>query len=457
MWEEHRPEMNSAVAEWLLILLLILLNGFLAMSEIAIVAARRARLEERANGGDHKSAAALELSRSPSHFLSAVQVGITLISIAVGAVGSGRSVAALSGLLQQVGLSALLSQSVALAAILVLITFLTVVFGELVPKRLALADPERVAAAAAIPMRTLARVAKPIVSLLSASTKTVIRILGVHPSLDPPVTDEEVSILLAEGTQAGVFEEVEQDMVERVLLLDDRRVNALMTPRPEIQWLNVEDPPEVIRQQLVESSYSRFPVARASLDQLLGEVRAKDVFLALECNTPLDLSEHLREPLFVPEIMPVLKVLETLKSAGTEMALVLDEYGNLEGLITLRDILEAIVGDIPSDDEDRDAEAVLRDDGSWLVDGLLPTDELKEIIEVVDLPGEAEGLYQTVAGFMIARLGRFPSASEHFACRGWRFEVMDMDGHRVDKVLVSREPETDDRASASPSDPEIDF
>jgi len=423
-----------------LILLLILLNGFLAMSEIAIVAARRARLEERANAGDHRSAAALELSRSPSRFLSAVQVGITLVSIAVGAVGSGRSVAALSGLLQQAGLSILLSQSVALATILALITFLTVVLGELVPKRLALADPERVAAAAAIPMRTLATLAKPIVTLLSATTTAVTRLLGVHPSLDPPVTDEEISLLLAEGTQAGVFEEVEQDMVERVLLLDDRRVNALMTPRPEIQWLNVEDPPEVIRQKLVESSYSRFPVAQGSLDQLLGEVRAKDVFLALESNAPLDLTEHLREPLYVPEIMPVLKVLETLKSAGTEMALVLDEYGNLEGLITLRDILEAIVGDIPSEDEDRDVEAVLRDDGSWLVDGLLPIDELKKIIDVVDLPGEAEGLYQTVAGFMIARLGRFPSVSEHFTCRGWRFEVVDMDGHRVDKVLVSRDP-----------------
>jgi len=448
--------MSNVLAEWLLILLLIVLNGFLAMSEIAIVAARRARLEERANAGDRKSAAALELARSPSRFLSAVQVGITLISIAVGAVGSGDSVAALSGLLQRIGLGALLSQSLALALILALITFLTVVLGELVPKRLALTDPERVAAAAAIPMRTLATLAKPVVSLLTATTKAIVRLLGVYPSLDPPVTDEEISLLLAEGTQAGVFEEVEQDMVERVLLLDDRRVNALMTPRPDIDWLNVADPPEVIRQRIIDSSYSRFPVARASLDEVLGEVRAKDVFLALDCGGTLDLTAHLRQPLYVPEIMPVLKVLETLKSAGTEMALVLNEYGNVEGLITLRDILEAIVGDIPSADEGREPEATLRDDGSWLVDGLLPTDELKELIDIEDLPGEAEGLFQTVAGFMIARLGRFPSASEHFACRGWRFEVMDMDGHRVDKVLVSREPETDEPTSASPPDAEMD-
>jgi len=371
-------------------------------------------------------------------------------------VGSGDSVATLSGLLQRIGLGALLSQSLALTLILALITFLTVVLGELVPKRLALTDPERVAAAAAIPMRTLATLAKPVVSLLTATTKAIVRLLGVHPSLDPPVTDEEISLLLAEGTQAGVFEEVEQDMVERVLLLDDRRVNALMTPRPDIEWLNVDDQPEVIRQRIIESSYSRFPVARASLDEVLGEVRAKDVFLALDCDGTLDLTAHLRQPLYVPEIMPVLKVLETLKAAGTEMALVLNEYGNVEGLITLRDILEAIVGDIPSADEDREPEATLRDDGSWLVDGLLPTDELKELIDIEDLPGEAEGLFQTVAGFMIARLGRFPSASEHFACRGWRFEVMDMDGHRVDKVLVSREPETDEPTSASPPDADID-
>jgi len=448
--------MSTALGEWLLILILIVLNGFLAMSEIAIVAARKARLEERAKNGDRKSAAALDLARSPSRFLSAVQVGITLIGVALGAVGSGTTVTALSSLLQQLGLGALLSQSIALTFILVTITLLTVVLGELVPKRLALANPERVAAVTAIPMRTFAAITKPAVSLLSASTKLVVRVFGVEPSGEPPVTDEEIRILLTEGTEAGVFEEVEQNMVQRVLMLDDRRVSAAMTPRPDIAWLNTEDPPEVLQQQIMESTYSRLPVARGSLDDILGEIRARDVLVALRCGGELDLTSYLREPLYVPEIMPVLKVLESLKVAGTEMALVLNEYGSIEGLITLRDILEAIVGDIPSAEEDREPEAVLREDGSWLIDGLLPTDELKELIEVDDLPGEANGLYQTIAGFMIARLGRFPHASEHFACRGWRFEVVDMDGHRVDKVLVSRQPQPAEPEEELPDDQECE-
>ncbi len=448
--------MSTALGEWLLILFLILLNGFLAMSEIAIVAARKTRLEERARNGDDRSAAALDLARTPGRFLSAVQVGITLIGIALGAVGSGTTVAALSGLLQQLGLSALLSQSISLTVILVTIALLTVVLGELVPKRLALINPERVAAVTAVPMRTFATIAKPAVSLLSATTRLVVRLFGLEPSAGPPVTDEEVRILLAEGTEAGVFEEVEQDMVERVLLLDDRRVSAAMTPRPDIAWLNIEDPPDVLQQQIMESSYSRFPVARGSLDDVLGEIRAKDVLLALQREEEVDLTNYLHQPLYVPEIMPMLKVLEALKAAGTEMALVLNEYGSVEGLITLRDILEAIVGDIPSVDEDREPEAVLREDGSWLIDGLLPTDELKELIDVEDLPGEANGLYQTIAGFMIAQLGRFPRASDHFACRGWRFEVVDMDGHRVDKVLVSREPEDVEPEEGQPSEVEDD-
>jgi putative hemolysin len=446
--------MSTALGEWFLILILILLNGFLAMSEIAIVAARKARLEDRAKNGDRKSGVALDLARSPSRFLSAVQVGITLIGVALGAVGSGSTVVALSGLLKQLGLSALLSQSIALTFILVTITLLTVVLGELVPKRLALANPEGVAAIVAIPMRTFAAVTKPAVSLLSATTKLIVRLLGVEPSSEPPVSDEEVRIILTEGTEAGVFEEVEQDMVQRVLMLDDRRVSAAMTPRPDIAWLNVEDPPEVLQQQIMESTYSRLPVARGSLDDILGEIRARDVLIALRCGEQVDLTDHLRDPLYVPEIMPVLKVLESLKIAGTEMALVLNEYGSIEGLITLRDILEAIVGDIPSADEDREPEAVLREDGSWLIDGLLPTDELKELIDVEDLPGEANGLFQTMAGFMIARLGRFPHASDHFSCRGWRFEVVDMDGHRVDKVLVSREAEPTEVSEESLDDEE---
>jgi len=432
--------MPPLVSQILLILLLIVANGVFAMAEMAVVSARKARLQQKAHEGDARARAALVLAESPNRFLSTIQIGITLIGVLAGAYGGATVSPDLAAALRAVPLLAPYSQALALAIVVLSTTYLSLVLGELVPKRLALNDPERIAAALAGTMRTLSVAASPVVRLLSASTDLVLHVLGVVPSAEPPVTQEEIKILLAEGTEAGVFEEIEQDMVESVLLLDARRARGLMTPRPEVVWLDIEDPPEEIRRKIIESSYSHFPVCRGSLDEVLGEVEAKDLLTRCLEGKPLDLKSLLHRPLHVPEVMPSLKVLEAFKSSGTHMALVLDEYGSVQGLVTLTDILEAIVGDIPSAEDLAEPQIVQREDGSWLLDGMLGVEELKELLNITELPGEEQGLYQTVAGFVTSELGRIPGVADHFEWNRLRFEVVDMDGYRVDKVLVTPRP-----------------
>jgi putative hemolysin len=311
------------------------------------------------------------------------------------------------------------------------------IIGELVPKRLALNNPERVASAVIAPMRFLARIASPAVHLLSNSTNAVLRLFGVKPSTEQPVTEEEIKIMIEQGKQAGVFEKAEQDMVERVFHLSDRRVNTLMTRRADIIWLEVDDGLEVI-QQKIASGRSRFPVCEGSLDHVLGIIKVKDFLARSLTGQTLDLKALLRQPLYVPESMRAFKVLELFKQTRTHIALVLDEYGSIQGLITLNDILEAIVGDIPSSDMPNEPVIVKREDGSWLIDGALPVEEFKKIFQIAELPQEEMGEYQTLGGFVMMYMERIPLPTEHFEWSGLRFEVMDMDGHRVDKVLVMR-------------------
>jgi len=420
-----------------LVMLLVLINGLFSMSEFAVLAARKARLRQRADDGDRRAQKAIELAEKPSHFLSTVQVGITLVGTLASAVGGTAVADPLALALKGIPWLAPYAETVALALVVIVITYVTLVFGELVPKRVALSRPEAIARGVAGPMRALATLASPLVRLLSRSTDVVVRLSGIQPSEEPPASDEEIRQLLEEGTQAGVFEEIEQDMVERVLLLDDRRVSALMTPRPDILWLDVEDSSEEIARKLEQIPYSRFPVARGSLDDLLGEGRAKDLLAQYLSGKPLSLESALRQPLYVPETMPALKVLEAFRTSGTAMALVIDEYGSLQGLVTLTDILESIVGDLPSSDELEEPLAVQRDDGSWLVDGMLSIHAFKETLGIEVLPDEVEGLYNTVAGFVLMQLGHVPAATDHFDWQSLRFEVMDMDGPRVDKVLVT--------------------
>jgi putative hemolysin len=300
---------------------------------------------------------------------------------------------------------------------------------------LATGHPERIAAAVAGPMRLLSVVAAPVVRLLSVSTRVVLRLIGTRPSTEPTVTEEEVKAMVEEGTRVGVFEEVEHDMVKRVFRLGDRRASALMTPRTEVVWLDAADPPEEIRRKITASPHSRFPVCGETLDHVLGIVHVKDILIHGFAGKPFDIRGLLTMPLFIYEGKPGLEVLEAFKKSGTHIAIVLDEYGSVEGLLTLNDILEAIVGDMPTEAEAGDQRAVRRHDGTWLLDGTLTTGEFRDLFEPVSLP---EGRYETLAGFVITQLGRIPMVADRFDWDSFRFEVMDMDGNRIDKVLVSR-------------------
>ncbi|PIG91353.1 hemolysin family protein [Gloeocapsopsis sp. IPPAS B-1203] len=423
--------------EILIIFLLIVANGIFAMSEIAVVSSRKARLQQLANEGNAKARAALKLAESPNNFLSTVQVGITLIGVLTGAFGGATIATNLANYLQQIPGLAPYSQAIALAIVVLTITYLSLIIGELVPKRLALHSPERIAANIAMPMRTIAAMVSPAVYFLSASTDFVLRILGIGPSTEPLVTEEEIKVLIEQGTEAGTFEVAEQDMVERVFRLGDRPVSALMTPRPEIVWLDLEDSLEANRHRIIDGGHSRFPVCQGGLDNVLGIVPVSDLLARCLSNQPLDLTVSLRQPVFVPESTRGLKVLEMFKQTGTHIALVVDEYGVIQGLVTLNDILIEIVGDVPSDDNQEEPQAVQREDGSWLLDGMLSIDEFFELFAIKEIPAEHRGSYQTLGGFVITHLGRIPTASDYFEWQGMRIEVVDMDGNRVDKVLAA--------------------
>jgi putative hemolysin len=428
--------MGSIAFEIILVLLLIVANGIFAMSEMAVVSSRKIRLQQMANEGDESARTALELANNPDRLLSTVQIGITLIGILAGAFGGAAIAGKLAPVLSQISFIAPYAEAAALAVVVVVITYLSLIIGELVPKRLALGNAERIAALVARPMRFLSWLAKPFVAFLSFSTNAVFGLLRLRPSSDPPVTEEEIKVLIEQGTQAGVFEATEQDLVERVFRLGDRRVSALMTPRPDVFWLDLDSPEEEILQEMRASHYSRFPVCRESVDNIVGVVKAKD-YLSGKLNDPsVTLESFVREPLFVPETSTAFQVLELFKSKNTHLALVIDEYGSLQGVVTTNDFLEAISGEaLPASPEN--APIVRRDDGSWLVDAALPIDEFIEAFPV-KLPGDGgEGAYQTLAGFILARLGRIPSIAEVVEVSHLRIEIMDMDGRRIDKVLVT--------------------
>lgn len=422
--------------EILIILVLIIANGVFSMSEMAIVSARKVRLQQLANQGDAKAKVALKLAESPNHFLSTVQVGISLIGILTGAFGGATIASRLAIYVKRVPLLAPYSDPLSFGIVVLLITFFSLIIGELVPKRLALNNPERIASIVAIPMQALAAIASPIVYLLSASTDLILRVLGITASTEPQVTEEEIKILIEQGTEAGTFEEAEQDMVERVFRLGDRPVSYLMTPRPDIVWLDLEDSADENRQKMVDSAYSRYPVCQGGLDNVLGVIPVTDLLARSFRGEPLDLTMGLRQPVFVPESTRGLKVLELFKQTITHMALVVDEYGVIQGLVTLNDIMSEIVGDVPSTDGQDQPQAVQREDGSWLLDGMLPVEEFLELFGMEQWESEERGSYQTLGGFVITNLGRIPAAADYFEWQSMRIEVMDMDGNRVDKVLV---------------------
>ena len=424
----------SSWNEILVIAILILVNGILAMSEAALVASRKARLQNRVNEGDKASLAALKLIERPNVFLSTIQIGITLIGVLAGALGGATLAETLAVTLAKIPVVSEYSESLALGTVVVVITILSLWLGELVPKRLGLHSPEQIARVVAGPMLLISRIFSPFISLMSWATDLVIRLIGVEPSLEPPITEEELQVLIDQGTQAGVFEESEQDMVEGIFSLGDSRVYSLMTPRTELVWLDVTDSIEEIRQKIADCPYSRFPVRQDSLDTIIGIVKSRDLLVESLSGKAIDLKVLLKPAFFIPETMFASRALELFKEKNTELLLVVDEFGGLQGLLTINDILEEIVGAM----EFEEPQATLRQDGSWLLDGMLEVDEFKEIYNFTALPHEDE--YETLSGFVMTSLGRVPQTADHFEWNGYRFEVMDMDGRRVDKVLVTTLP-----------------
>lgn len=435
--------MSSVAWEILIIFLLLIANGIFAMAEIAVISARKTRLQQLAEAGSVKARAALALANEPNQFLATVQIGITLVGILAGAFGGATLAETIAAYLSWIPLLAPYAETASVVLVVLGITYFSLIIGELVPKRLALNHAEGIAIAVAGPMRALSAAAGPAVRMLSFSTEIVIRILRIKPSAEPSITPEEIKVLIEQGTESGVFEESEQDMIENVLQLDERRISAFMTPRTQIVWFDADDSADDIRHKVANCQHSRFPVIKDSLDNVLGIVRAKDLLNQSLSGQPLDLKALLQPPLFVPESMSALKVLELFKQKRTHIALIADEYGGIHGMITHNDILEDITGYVPFSSAGGPAEpqAMQREDGSWLLDGLLAINELKEIFDLERLPEEEHGHYQTVGGLVMTQIRSIPTAGQWFECGGLRFEVMDMDGRRVDKVLVTQQCE----------------
>ncbi len=407
------------------------------MSEIAIVSSRKSRIQQQANEGNKGAKAALELVKSPNRFLSTVQIGITIVGIFAGAFGGATIADSLAQQLMLIGLSPPYSDSLSLVIVVSSITYLTLVIGELVPKRVALSNPEKIAVFIARPMNKLSVIASPLVSALGISTDLLLRFLHIKDPVGSSVTDEEVRILLREGTRVGVFELAEKDIVERTFRLSDKKVNTLMTPRKEIIWLDIDSSFKILRNKITKNHHSHYPVCRDSLDKIIGVIRTEHLLTNFLADEQIDLTKHLHKPLFIPETMDGLKVLELFKKSGIHLAIVIDEYGNVQGVLSLTDILEAIVGDIPTINELDEEQVIKRDDGTYLVDGLLPVDEFKEYFHVRKLPGERTGAFHTIGGFITYKIGSIPVSGESFELEGLKFEVLDMDRNRVDKVMIS--------------------
>ncbi|MGQ5523841.1 hemolysin family protein [Chitinimonas sp. PSY-7] len=425
-----------------LLLGLILLNGLFAMSEIALVAARRARLQVLAESGDTGARAAIQLGENPTRFLSTVQIGITSIGVLNGIVGESALAGPFSVWLVGMGMKAEAASLFALVLVVVCITYVSIVVGELVPKRIGQLYPEPIARLVARPMQWLAALTKPFVRMLTTSTELALRALSVRTDQANTVTQEEIHALLAEGSESGAIEQHEHEMVRNVFRLDDRQIGSLMTPRSDIVFLDIEDEHKVNLEKIAETDHSRYPVCKGGLDEVIGIATAKQMLGQTLRGGRAEFSNQLQQVAYVPETLTGMELLENFRSTAVQMALVIDEYGEIQGLVTLQDLLEAITGEFKSHDS-KDAWAVQRDDGSWLLDGLIPTPELKDRLALRDVPEEDKGRYHTLAGMLMLLLGRLPQTADKIDWGGWIFEVMDMDGKRIDKVLATRDPSAD--------------
>jgi putative hemolysin len=430
--------LSSIAFEILLVLILIIANGVFSGSELAVVSARKVRLQQIADQGNRKARAALKLANAPNDFLSTVQIGITLIGILSGAVGGATLAQRLMPVINTIAVLKPYGEGLSIAIVVTIITYLSLVIGELVPKRIALSAPEQIACSIALPMISLSRWTAPLVHVLGSSTDWLLRILGVKASEEASLTEDDIKALIRQGAESGVFEQAEHEMVQRIFRLGDRPIRAVMTPRTEICWLDLASPLDENLEAILKSSHSRFPVSRGSLDDCAGIIRVRSLLAAQISGQPIRFEEMLQPPLYVAESMRALNVIEQFKQSGVHIALVTDEFGGIEGLVTVYDLMEAIVGVLPSAEDEEDPMVIQREDGSWLLDGSLDLGDFKDLIDRRELPEEAEGGFHTIGGFVMHSLGHIPRAGEHFEWSGFRFEVMDMDGKRVDKILVTR-------------------
>ena len=437
--------------EIILIVPLIVLAGVFAMAEIALVSVRKPRLQQWADQGNTSAQVALDLANKPETFLATVQMGMTLVGIFAGAFGERTLSLRIESYLNGIPRLAPYGHAISLVTVVGAVTYVTLIIGELVPKQIALHSPERFASALAKPMMALSRVGAPIVTILNASASVVLRAFRIRPSEEPLVTEEEIKVIMEQGAEAGLIEESEHETVRRLFRLSDRAVMALMKPRHDIVWLDVDAPTEQTMKQVVASSHSRFPVARGSLDNVVGMVKEKDLLACCMSGRPLNLTDAAQPPLFVPGAIPAFRLLEMFKKSRTHVALVVDEYGDVEGLVTINDFFEDLVGEVASADTPQERHAVQRPDGSWLIDGKMPVHDFKELLNLGKLPGEERGSYLTLGGFVMMQIGRIPVATDSFEAAGLRFEVVDMDGKRVDKVLVQPLPSSESENRMRPA------
>jgi len=420
-----------------LLVCLILLNGVFAMSELALATARKSRLQVMVSAGDRRAKAAMKLQEDPTGFLSTIQIGITSIGILNGIVGEAAFAGPLADILVSAGIPAGAASVFATATVVLVITYLTIVFGELVPKRVGQLHPETISRLIARPMNVLAGFTRPFVKLLSLSTHGTLRLLGIRQDGGPKVTEEEINALLEEGSVMGVIEDQEHRMVRNVFRLDDRLVSSMMIPRDEIEWLDVAAATEQVYEVVARSPHSRYPVCRGGLDDVVGVVAVRELYRRLGAGEAFSIQEALEPAVFVPETQTGMELLTHFRDTGVHVALVVDEYGEIQGLVSKTDIIEAIAGEFNPGAGDT-AWAVQRADGSWLLDGLMPSPELKDRLMIHELPDEDRDRYNTLAGMIVLLLGRLPQTTDTVEWAGWRFEVVDLDGRRIDKVLAAQ-------------------
>jgi putative hemolysin len=429
--------MRQVAFEIGIILLLLVANGIFAMAEIAVVSSRKSRLRRLSDQGDGRARIALELAESPNRFLSTVQIGITLVGIFAGAFGGATLATQLATAIAQVAWLAPYADKLAFGIVVAVITYFSLVLGELVPKRFGLSNPEGIALLVARPMNWLSRFAHPVVSFLGGSTEALLRLLRFRPEQATAVSEEEVRVMMQDGVRAGAFNKVESHIVHSALELDQLAVRAIMTPRPKVIWLNRDDPHDQLWHKIVVGNHSHFPVYQGNRDHTVGVVSLKAIYANLAAGVGVQLKDLMVPPLIVPESQTVLQLVESFKQSGKHIALVADEFGSIVGLVTLNDVMEAVVGEFPAQGERAKPAAKHRADGSWLIDAMIGLEEVEKALPGFRFEVDAPSEYRTLAGFVVKQLGRVPREGETFACQGYVFEVLDMDHHRVDKVLVT--------------------